>query len=196
MRKCHTDCRRPTRAVDRRRAAQHQRLQPRDQRVAGEAPAREREVGRGRAVELAEPAHAVRRRAARAGRRARRSAASSSRPARRARSASKRSGLIMSASWSMRIAGTIATPEGVQLALPLAGIGTRFMSHADRPRRSGCSVALVVIVVAADRSAAARRGDRRRAASPARRSRRLQRRVRGRWAAGARSASARRACAW
>ena len=45
--------------VHARPGAQHERLQPRDERIARIAPPREREVGRRRPVELAEPAHAA-----------------------------------------------------------------------------------------------------------------------------------------
>jgi uncharacterized RDD family membrane protein YckC len=44
------------------------------------------------------------------------------------RSASKRSGLAIITAVEYEDRRTIATPEGVQLALPLAGIGTRFMA--------------------------------------------------------------------
>ena len=107
---------------------QHQRLQPGDQRLAGEAAAREGEVGRGRPVELAQPPHA---RAAELLR------PIPGAPERRVELLPRRAALGHEAlgtrhhrAMEYEDRRVISTPEGVQLALPLANIGSRFMALA------------------------------------------------------------------
>ena len=116
-------------------AARDERLEPRDHRVAGEAPPRVREIGRRAAVEAAELEHACapappRRRPLLPPARAAAAAAprqqSSSRAQSGPRCASKRS-RFTAMQYEERT--RIATPEGVELELVLAGLASRFIAE-------------------------------------------------------------------
>ena len=152
--------------VDRARARSTSASSRADQRLAGKAPPREREVGGRRAVELAEPADAVAPEllGAVAGppaapRRAppRPLRALGREPFRSQRSTAAAGPVMIGTRMEYEDRRTISTPEGVQLELPLAGIGSRFMAMLIDYLIGGvaCLIVSLATLVAAAGSAAA-----------------------------------------
>ena len=111
------------RAIDEIPRAADALLQRDDERIAGKRPAREREIGRGRAVEVAEPAHAERPELLRAAPRLHDEAVELL-PA--GATLVDESCKVHGVEYDDRL--TIATPEGVEVNLTLAGAASRFVA--------------------------------------------------------------------